>query len=71
MKTITGKVISNKMDKTVIVEYEITQKHKLYKKIMLKRKRIAAHAEQPVKIGDMVKLAECRPISKTKHFKIL
>lgn len=64
-----GKVISDKMDKTIIVEVERQFRHPLYKKIVRSHKNIAAHDEQnQCQIDDVVKVSESRPISKTKKW---
>jgi small subunit ribosomal protein S17 len=70
MKTFEGKVISDKMNKAAVVEVKFVKKHPLYhKRIVIKRK---IHAQNIIgaKLGDKVKMVECRPISKTVAFKI-
>lgn len=72
MKTLTGQVVSLKSAKTAIVEINNRLKHPLYKKTILRTKRIAVHVENiTVSVGSLVTIGEVRPISKTKHFKIL
>ncbi|OGG04054.1 30S ribosomal protein S17 [Candidatus Gottesmanbacteria bacterium RBG_16_37_8] len=72
MKQFSGKVISAKMSKTVVVELERQVKHKLYKKILKRTKKIKAHNEDlSLKEGDLVKVVATRPISKEKHFKVI
>lgn len=72
MKIMVGKVISNKMEKTVVVEVESLRPHPIYKKIVRKRKRIKAESGGlNLKIGDKVKIISTRPISKEKHFKVI
>lgn len=72
MKVITGKVVSNKMKNTIVVQIERLQLHPLYKKYMKKFTRLKAHNEDPnLKVGDEVTLVETRPISKEKHFKVV
>lgn len=71
MKIFEGKVISTKMEKTATVEVEVFKTHPLYKKRIRRTKKYHAHDEIGVKEGDWVKIGECRPISKTKKFKIL
>lgn len=67
-RVLTGVVLSNKMDKTVVVEVTRTVKHPLYGKIVKKFKKYNAHdADNACSIGDVVEIAECRPLSKTKH----
>jgi len=70
-KSLIGKVISTKMEKTVVVEVKKDRPHPLYKKRMVTSKRFKAHNENAdVKVGDMVKIEETKPISKDKHFKV-
>jgi len=66
-----GKVVSTKMAKTVVVEVERTVAHPLYKKRMRKAKKIKAHDEIGVKVGNKVRIVSVAPVSKTKHFKIV
>ncbi len=67
----TGKVISDKMDKTVVVTVAMTYKHPIYKKIVKKTKKYKAHDEKnECSIGDIVKLIEIRPLSKTKNWRV-
>lgn len=71
-KIITGKVVSTKMQKTVVVRIERKFKHPLYKKTVIRHKRYKAHNEKfELKEGDTVKIKESRPISKDKHFIVL
>jgi len=66
-RTLTGKVISNKMDKSITVLIERRVQHPIYGKFIRKSTKLHAHDEQNVcKEGDIVKIAECRPLSKTK-----
>ncbi len=68
-KDITAKVVSTKMQKTVIVELVHVSRHPLYRKAVKKTKRFAAHVENMELVeGDMVKVLETPPMSKTKHF---
>jgi small subunit ribosomal protein S17 len=70
-KVITAKVVSTKMNKTVIVEIVHVSRHPLYRKAVKKTKRFAAHVENgEVAEGDMVSLVEIKPMSKTKHFMV-
>ena len=64
-----GKVVSNKMQKTVVVKVEMRKKHPLYKKIINRSIRIKARDDLGVKVGQLVKIAETKPISKDVHFK--
>jgi small subunit ribosomal protein S17 len=69
---LKGKIISDKMDKTVVVEVERVKEHPLYKKRIKVHKKYKAHDEKEAyKIGDSVIIEECRPMSKDKHFKVL
>ncbi len=71
MRTITGKVVSNKMDKSVVVTVERVVTHPLYKKQYKQTYRFQAHDEKNAcQIGDVVEIVETRPISKNKHFKV-
>ena len=72
MKTITGKVVSNKMSKTVIVELFRQYKHPVYKKILKRTIHIKAHTnDTSIKEGNIVKIVQTRPISKDKHYKVV
>lgn len=71
MKTIIGKVIAAKMEKTVVVEVERLVAHPMYHKRIRRTKKYHAHNEMQVKTGDMVKLTESRPLSKTKKWKVI
>lgn len=71
-KTLSGKVVSTKMQKTVVVEIERKFRHKLYKKVIVKHKKYKAHNElKDINVGDIVVIEETRPISKDKHFKVI
>ena len=71
-KTRVGKVVSNKMDKTVVVAIEDNVKHPLYKKIIKNTIRLKAHDENnSCGIGDKVKIMETRPLSKDKHWRVV
>lgn len=68
-RTVTGRVISNKMDKTVVVEVERKVKHPLYGKYMRRFSKMYAHDNENVcQVGDMVIIKQCRPLSKTKSW---
>lgn len=71
MRSKTGVVVSDKMEKTIVVKITSRVKHPLYKKLMTKSKSIKAHDELGVKIGDKVKIVETKPFSKTVNFKTL
>ena len=71
-KTRTGKVISNKMDKTIVVAIEEHVKHPLYKKIVKDTYELKAHDENnECNIGDIVKVMETRPLSKDKRWRLV
>ena len=71
-KTRTGKVISNKMDKTIVVAVEDHVKHPLYKKIVKRTYNLKAHDEKnECSIGDTVKVMETRPLSKDKRWRLV
>ena len=68
-RTMVGKVVSDKMQKTIVVLVERTVKHPKYGKIMRRRTKLHAHDENQVcKIGNTVKIRESRPMSKTKSW---
>ena len=70
-KEFTGIVRSDKMDKTIVVSVETTTLHPLYKKYVVRSKKLKAHDEKnEAKIGDRVRVVECRPISKEKCWKL-
>ena len=71
-RVLTGRVTSDKMDKTVTVLVDRRVMHPLYKKFIRKSKKYAAHDEQNTcKIGDTVRIEECRPISKRKTWLVV
>ena len=66
-----GKVVSAKMAKTIVVEVTRRVPHPVYKRVISKRKKFYAHDEQSAaKIGDTVRIIECRPISKLKRWRL-
>ena len=70
-KELVGIVKSDKMDKTIVVSAETTTLHPLYKKYVVRSKRVKAHDEKnEAKIGDRVRVVECRPLSKEKCWKL-
>jgi len=72
VRTIQGKVISNKMDKSIVVLTERRVKHPIYGKFMNKSSKIHAHDEEnKCTIGDVVTIKECRPLSKTKSWTLV
>ena len=71
-KTRVGKVISNKMDKTIVVAIEDHVKHPLYNKIVKRTYKLKAHDEEnQCGIGDTVKVMETRPLSKDKRWRLV
>ena len=71
-KTRVGKVISDKMDKTIVVAIEDNVKHPLYKKIVKITYKLKAHDENnECRIGDRVKVMETRPLSKDKRWRLV
>ena len=67
-----GRVLSNKMNKTVVVSVERSVTHSLYRKVLRRITKFKAHDEQNVcKIGDRVRMVETRPISKDKHWRVV
>jgi small subunit ribosomal protein S17 len=70
-KTRVGVVVSDKMDKTVVVEVRRRVQHPFYKKYIQKRSRFMAHDEQnQCAVGDKVRIVETRPLSKSKRWRI-
>lgn len=71
-KVRIGRVTSNKMQKTIVVEITREVKHALYKKFIDRRKKLYAHDEKAqAHIGDLVRVIETRPLSKTKRWRLL
>jgi len=71
-KIRVGAVVSDKMDKTIVVAVESHYKHPLYKKILRKVRKFKVHdPEGNCKIGDIVKISETRPLSKTKRWRLV
>ena len=71
-KTRTGVVVSDKMDKTIVVEIRTRVRHPLYGKIMNRTNKIKAHDEEnQCGIGDTVKIMETRPLSKDKRWRLV
>ncbi|MCF7940944.1 MAG: 30S ribosomal protein S17 [Spirochaetia bacterium] len=70
-KTYTGQVVSDKMDKTIVVAITTRRLHPLYKKYVKKTKKLKAHDESnDAKAGDTVRVVECRPLSKDKCWRL-
>jgi len=71
-RVMQGIVVSDKMDKTVTVKVERRVIHSLYKKFIRRSKKYSAHDENNAcKVGDMVSIRECKPISKNKRWEVL
>ncbi|MBQ7385312.1 MAG: 30S ribosomal protein S17 [Ruminococcus sp.] len=71
-KTTIGKVVSNKMDKTVVVAVEDSVRHPLYNKIVKRTKTFKAHDENNAcGVGDRVKVMQTRPLSKDKRYRVV
>jgi small subunit ribosomal protein S17 len=71
-KVRIGTVVSDKMDKTVVVQVESLVRHPLYKKVIKRRARFKAHDEgEKCRIGDVVKIMETRPLSKEKRWRVV
>jgi len=71
-RVMQGIVVSDKMDKTVTVKVERRVIHSLYKKFIRRSKKYSAHDENNVcKVGDVVSIRECKPISKNKRWEVL
>ncbi len=71
-KVFIGEVVSNKMDKTIVVAIVFKKLHPLYKKYVTKTKKVKAHDEgNSANIGDRVKVVECRPLSKEKKWRLV
>ena len=67
-----GRVVSNKMDKTIVVVVETLKKHRIYKRTYKQTKRFHVHDEENVcQIGDVVRIEECRPLSKMKRWRLI
>ncbi len=71
-RTVSGRVLSNKMDKTITVVIERQVAHPLYGKFIRRRTKLHAHdANNDCKEGDLVLIEECRPLSKTKTWRLV
>ncbi len=72
LRTVTGRVVSDKMDKTITVMVERLVKHPIYGKFIKRSTKYMAHDEQnTAKEGDVVLIASCRPMSKNKTYKLV
>ena len=71
-RALVGKVVSDKMEKTIVVSVEGTKEHPIYKKKYIVSSKFSAHDEDnKAKIGDMVKIEESRPLSKNKRWNLV
>jgi len=71
-KTFVGSVVGDKMDKTVVVAVESLKSHPLYKKTIRRRVKLKAHDENNAcHLGDIVRIGETRPLSKTKRWRVM
>ncbi len=71
-RQVTGIIVSNKMDKTVVVQVERLVKHPLYKKYIRRSNKFMAHdMDNACQIGDRVEISESRPLSKTKRWRVI
>ncbi len=71
-KVVVGRVVSDKMQKTVVVELERQVRHAAYGKILRRRTRVKAHdADDACKVGDVVRLMETRPLSREKRWRVV
>ncbi|MCP3678869.1 MAG: 30S ribosomal protein S17 [Gammaproteobacteria bacterium] len=71
-RVLQGRVVSNKMEATIVVLVETQRRHKLYKKIIRRSLKVHAHdAENSCEMGDIVKIKETRPLSKTKSWALV
>lgn len=70
-KVFTAQVVSDKMQNTIVVQMDYTMRHPQYKKIVKNRKKLYVENNLNAKIGDTVKVVECRPLSRLKRFTTL
>lgn len=71
-KTLSGRVVSDKMQKTVVVEVMTTKRHPLYNKVLRRSKNYMAHDEDNAcQEGDWVRIEECRPMSRRKRWRVI
>jgi small subunit ribosomal protein S17 len=71
MRTLVGKVISNKMDKTISVLVERLWEHPVYKKRIRRSRKYLVHTDKKIAEGKFVKIGEVKPISKNKNWKVI
>jgi small subunit ribosomal protein S17 len=71
-KTLDGRVVSDKMQKTVVVEVESSKRHPLYQKVLRHSKKYYAHDEEETcQVGDWVRIIESRPLSRLKRWRVI
>jgi len=71
-KNLSGRIVSNKMNKTVVVAVQSVGAHQKYGKTVRRISNLKAHDEKGIcRVGDVVEIVECRPLSKTKHHRVL
>jgi small subunit ribosomal protein S17 len=71
-RTLVGRVVSDRMDKSISVLVETREQHPLYKKYLRRSKKFHAHdADNACQVGDLVRIEECRPMSKTKTWRLV
>lgn len=66
-----GIVVSNKMNKTVVVKVETTMRHPRYEKVVTRAKKYYAHNDSPLNVGDEVEIVETRPLSRLKRWRVV
>jgi small subunit ribosomal protein S17 len=72
IRTLQGRVVSDKMDKSIVVAIERTVKHKIYGKFIKRTTKLHVHDENnECCMGDVIEISECRPLSKTKSWKLI
>ena len=71
-KSVSGRVVSTKMEKTIVIEIQVRTLHPLYKKYLTRTKRLKAHDEKrEAGVGDRVRVVESRPLSRDKHWRLV
>ncbi len=71
-KSVSGRVVSAKMTKTIVLEFQVRTLHPLYKKYLTRTKRLKAHDEKSeAGVGDLVRVVESRPLSRDKHWRLV
>lgn len=68
-RRLTGRVVSSKMNKTIVIAVDVSKRHRLYDKVVHETRKFYAHDEENIaKEGDLVQIVESRPVSKTKRW---